>query len=62
MSRKKSRIMGQDAFRKAFVEAEMIMRVNIANMIMDEIKKQTNDDIITGLGMARKIVIGEEVK
>lgn len=54
--------MGQDAFRKAFVEAEMIMRVNIANMIMDEIKKQTNDDIITGLGMARKIVIGEEVK
>jgi len=59
MSARKSKIMGQDAFRTAFVESEMIMRFALGKLIQTEIDKETNDDIIKGLQIAKKIVAGE---
>ena len=51
--------MGQDAFRTAFVESEMIMRLALGKMIQTEIDRETNADIIIGLQTAKKIVAGE---
>jgi len=59
MSARKSKIMGQDAFRTAFVESEMIMRLALGKMIQTEIDRETNADIIKGLQIAKKIVAGE---
>jgi hypothetical protein len=59
MSRRKAKIVGKDAFMQAFVEAEYIMRKNLAARIESEAEKETNADIIAGLKKAAEIVYGK---
>ena len=61
MNRKERRsndIYGQAAFREAFVQAEMLMRMNLAARIQDAIDKETDDNIKSGLTKAKEIVFG----
>ena len=51
--------MGQEAFRAAFAETEVVMRLALGKLIQTEIDKETNSDIIKGLETAKKIVAGE---
>mgnify|MGYP003353166899 FL=1 len=62
MGQKRSKIISRDAFAKAFIEAEVIMRRNLNARLEVEIEKQSNNDIIAGLKLAQKIVFGEKVK
>jgi len=59
MGSKKAKIVGRDAFRQAFVEAEYIMRKNLAARIEVAAEKETNADVIAGLKMAAEIVYGK---
>lgn len=59
MSRRKAKIVGKDAFTRAFVEAEYIMRKNLAARIEVAAEEETNPDIIAGLKKAATIVYGE---
>ena len=58
MGQKRAKIISRDAFIKSFVEAEVVMRTNLGARIENEISKQTNDDIIKGLKIAKEIVAG----
>ena len=58
MGRKKAQILSRDAFVKAWVEAEILMRNNLAARIDVEIEKETNPDIVNGLVKAREIIAG----
>jgi hypothetical protein len=62
MSNRKAKIISRDAFAKAFIEAEVIMRRNLNARLEVEIEKQTDDSIIAGLKLAQKIVFGEKVE
>ena len=59
MSSRRSKIVGQEAFRAAFAETEVVMRLALGKLIQTEIDKETNADIIKGLEAAKKIVAGE---
>jgi len=59
MSSRRSKIVGQEAFRVAFAETEVVMRLALGKLIQTEIDKETNADIIKGLETAKKIVAGE---
>lgn len=58
MGSKHAKVISRDAFMKSFVEAEMIMRRNLAARIENEAEKETNEDIKAGLIQASKIVYG----
>jgi len=58
MSSRKAKIVGKDAFTRAFVEAEYIMRKNLAARIEVAAESETNADIIAGLKKAAEIVYG----
>ena len=62
MGQKRAKIISRDAFAKAFIEAEVIMRRNLNARLEVEIEKQTNGDIIAGLKLAQKIVFGQKVE
>ena len=59
MGQKRAKIISRDAFAKAFVEGEVIMRRNLARLIQDEIEKTTDEKEIAGLLKAQQIVFGE---
>ena len=59
MGKKHARIISKTAFEKAFVEGEMIMRRNLALLIQEEIKTETNPAAIVGLKKAQEIVYGK---
>ncbi len=59
MGKKHARIISKTAFEKAFVEGEMIMRRNLALLIQEEIKTETNPATIVGLKKAQEIVYGK---
>lgn len=59
LSSRRSKIVGQEAFRAAFAETEVVMRLALGKLIQTEIDKETNADIIKGLEIAKKIVAGE---
>ena len=58
MSKKGAKVISRDAFTKAFVQAEMVMRRNLAARMEDAMEKETNEDIKTGLKMGIEIVYG----
>ena len=59
MGRKHAKIVSRDAFMKAFVEGEYVMRKNLAARIEVEAEKETNPDIKIGLAKAAEIVFGK---
>jgi len=59
MGSKRAKVISRDAFMKSFVEAEVIMRRNLAAAIEEEIKTETNPATIVGLKKAKEIVFGK---
>ena len=62
MGKKRAQIMTKAAFEQAFVEAEILMRKALGDMIEKEIKTETNPATIVGLKKAQEIVIGKEIQ
>jgi len=62
MGKKRATLVTKAAFEQAFVEAEVLMRKALADMIGNEIKRETNPATIVGLKKAQEIVFGQEVK
>ena len=58
MGRKHAKIISRDAFMKSFVEAEVIMRRNLAAQIEEAIKTETNPATIAVMKKAVEIVFG----
>lgn len=56
MGRKHAKIISRDAFAKAFVQAEVVMRHNLHGRLGAEIEKHTDENIIKGLRIAQDIV------
>jgi hypothetical protein len=61
MGKKRAQIITKTAFEKAFVEAELMMRKALGDMIEKEIRIETNPATIVGLKKAQEIVIGQKV-
>ena len=62
MVKQRAKIITKTAFEKAFVEAEILMRKALGDMIAKEILKETNPATIVGLKKAQEIVIGQKVE
>ena len=58
MGRKHSKVISRDAFTKAFIEAEYVMRKNLAARITEEATGEVNEDFQAGLMRAAEIVFG----
>lgn len=58
MGKKTAKAMSRDAFIKVFLEAEIVMRRNLAARIDVLAEKETNSDIIIGLQKAKEIIVG----
>lgn len=58
MGRNHAKVISRDAFAQAFVEAEYIMRKNLAARIEVAIESESDDKIIEGLNKAKAIVFG----
>lgn len=59
MGTKKAKIISRDAFMQSFVEAEVLMRRNLAARIDVAIETETDEKIIEGMNKAREIVFGK---
>lgn len=59
MGQKRAKVISRDAFMKSFVEAEVIMRRNLAARIEEAIKTETNPATIAGMKKAIEIVFGK---
>jgi hypothetical protein len=59
MGRKHAKIISRDAFMKSFVEAEFIMRKNLAAQVEEAIKTETNPATIAGMKKAVEIIFGK---
>lgn len=62
MGAKRAKIITKTAFEKAFVEAEILMRKALSDMIEKEVRVETNPATIAGLRKAQKIIIGEKIE
>jgi len=62
MGAKRAKIITKTAFEKAFVEAEILMRKALSDMIEKEIRLETNPATIVGLKKAQAIIIGTKVE
>jgi hypothetical protein len=62
MGKQRARLITKNAFEQAFVEAEVVMRKALFNMIQEEVKKETNPATIVGLKKAQEIVLGKETE
>ena len=62
MGSKKAKIISRDAFMKSFVEAEVVMRRNLAFRIQVAIDAETDESIKAGMIKAKEIVFGTEEK
>lgn len=54
MGKQRAKIITKTAFEKAFVEAEILMRKALGDMIAKEILKETNPATIVGLKRRKK--------
>jgi hypothetical protein len=61
MGSRKAKIISQDAFRVAFAESEVFMRLNLGKQILAMIDKEPNEMVKLGLEQARKLVAGEDI-
>ena len=59
MGRKHAKRVSRDAFMKSFVEAEVVMRRNLAASIQAEVDKTTDEGVKSGLLQAKEIVFGK---
>jgi hypothetical protein len=59
MGRKHAKIVSRDAFMKSFIEAEVVMRRNLAASIQAEVDKTTDEGVKSGLLKAKEIVFGK---
>jgi len=59
MGTKKAKIISRDAFMKSFVEAEVLMRRNLAARIDVAIETETDEKIVEGMNKAKEIVFGK---
>jgi hypothetical protein len=59
MGTKKAKVISRDAFMKSFVEAEVVMRRNLAARIDVAIETEENEDVKAGLLKAKEIVFGK---
>lgn len=59
MGRKHAKIVSRDAFMKSFVEAEYIMRKNLARQVEEAIKTETNPATIVGMKKSIEIIFGK---
>lgn len=59
MGRKRAKVVSRDAFAQAFVEAEYVMRKNLAARIANEATEQVNEDFQAGMIRASEIVFGK---
>ena len=59
MGRKHAKIISRDAFMQSFVEAEVVMRRNLAARIQVLIDSETNEDVKSGLLKAQEEVFGK---
>ena len=59
MGQTRAKVISRDAFMQSFVEAEVIMRRNLAARIQVAIDSETNDDVKSGLMKAYEIVFGK---
>ena len=62
MGKQRARIISKQAFEKAFVEGEMIMRRNLAAQIQVQINGESDEKIKEGLIRAQEIVFGKVEK
>lgn len=58
MGAKRAKIISRDAFMKSFVEAEVVMRRNLAAKIQEAVDSETDEGIKSGLLKAKEIVFG----
>ena len=59
MGQKRAKVISRDAFMQSFVEAEVIMRRNLATRIQVLIDNETNEDVKSGLMKAQQEVFGK---
>jgi hypothetical protein len=59
MGRKHAKIISRDAFMQSFVEAEVVMRRNLATRIQEAIDTETDEGVKSGLVKAKEIVFGK---
>ena len=58
MGRKHAKVISRDAFIQSFVEAEVVMRRNLAARIAEAASDEVNEDFQAGMMKARQIVLG----
>ena len=59
MGTKKAKIISRDAFMKSFVEAEVVMRRNLAARITVAMDLENDEKILEGMNKAKEIVFGK---
>ena len=59
MGRKHAKVISRDAFIQSFVEAEVVMRRNLAAKIQELIDTETDEDVKSGLQKAKEVVFGK---
>jgi len=59
MGTKKAKVISRDAFMKSFVEAEMVMRRNLAARITVAMELENDEKILEGMNKAKEIVFGK---
>ena len=59
MGTKKAKIISRDAFMKSFVEAEVVMRRNLAARITVAMELENDEKILEGMSKAKEIVFGK---
>jgi len=59
MGTKKAKIISRDAFMKSFVEAEVVMRRNLAARITVAMELENDEKILEGMNKAKEIVFGK---
>jgi len=57
--RRAAKLVSRDAFMKAFVEGEYVMRKNLSVRILEAASQESNPDIMIGLEKAAEIVFGK---
>jgi len=57
--RRSKGVVTQDAFRTAFVQAEIVMRQALSRKIQAEIDQTEDTGVLSGLRIAQKIVMGD---
>ena len=59
MGQKRAKVISRDAFMQSFVEAEVIMRRNLAARITVAMELENDEKILEGMNKAKEIVFGK---